>query len=107
MSKTVERTPRFSKKVAQMRPEMPPPMMATRGSSESGAVKVTCSWLKVFLRADLLEAPYDGFRRVLEGDFWAFMVGKLLVLVLEAEEQLGVVNKPNKGDTFEMLRLRG
>jgi len=49
--------PRLSKKIAQMRPEIPPPMMATCGSSEKGAVKVTCSCLKVFLRIDLREVP--------------------------------------------------
>lgn len=57
MSNTVERMPRFSKKRAQMRPEMPPPMRATRGSAERGEVKVTCSWLKDFFRTDLLEVP--------------------------------------------------
>jgi hypothetical protein len=29
-------------------------------------VNTTCSWIKVFLRLDLLEVPYDDFLRFLE-----------------------------------------
>ena len=66
VSKTVDRTPLFSKFKAQTRPAIPPPIIATTGSSEMGAVNTTCSWLKVFLRLDLLEVPYDDFLLFLE-----------------------------------------
>ena len=66
VSKTVDRTPLFSKFKAQTRPAIPPPIIATTGSSETGAVNTTCSWLKVFLRLDLLEVPYDDFLLFLE-----------------------------------------
>lgn len=101
MSNTVERTPRFSKNMAQMRPEMPPPMMATSGSSENGAVKVTCSWMKVFLSVDFLEVPYDGFFLRFLKEF--ITVGNRLVLVVVP---VGVV-KAKGNTTFEVLRLRG
>lgn len=70
-----------------MRPEMPPPMMATSGSSEKGTVKVTCSWLKVFFRIDLLELPYDDFLRFLE-DLLCLCPSILTVPCLEDDDVL-------------------
>lgn len=51
-----------------MRPAIPPPMIATEGSSDNGAVNMTCSWLKDFLRIDL--RPNDDFLGFLEVCFW-------------------------------------
>lgn len=48
-------------------------MIATAGSSDSGAVNMTCSWLKDFLRIDFREAPYDAFLGFLEVGFWPCM----------------------------------
>lgn len=45
-------------------------------------MKLTCSWVKVFLRTDLLEAPYDDFLRFLEVGFWPSMAGRFLGLGL-------------------------
>lgn len=61
VSKTVDRIPLFSKNWAQIRPDMPPPITATTGSSDIGAVNLTCSWMKLFFKTDLLEVPYDDF----------------------------------------------
>ena len=59
-------TPLFSKFKAQTRPVIPPPIIVTIGSSKTGAMNITCSWLEVFLRIDLLDVPYDDFLRFLE-----------------------------------------
>lgn len=40
--------------------------------------KVTCSWLNVFLRIDLLEVPYDDLLLFLEVGFWPSIAGLLL-----------------------------
>jgi hypothetical protein len=82
VSKTVDRTPLFSKFKAHIRPDIPPPIIATSGSSETGVVNITCSCLNVFLITDLLEVPYDGFPRFLEVGLGAFMVALLLGLGL-------------------------
>lgn len=82
MSKTVDRIPLFSKFKAHIKPAIPPPIIATTGSLETGAENITCSWLNVFLRIDLLEVPYDGFLLLLEVDFGAFVVDLFLGLGL-------------------------
>lgn len=80
MSKTVERTPLFSKKRAQRRPDMPPPIIATTGSSETGAVNLTCSWMNVFFKTDLLEELYFLLRN---GAFLLLVVLQSIVVVIE------------------------
>lgn len=57
VSKTTARTPRAARAEAQERPEAPPPMTATVGSSGTGVENTTCSWWKLFLMADCRENP--------------------------------------------------
>jgi hypothetical protein len=62
MSKTTARTPRAARAEAHARPDAPPPMTATAGSSGTGVANTTCSWWKLFLMADRREKP-DLLRR--------------------------------------------
>ena len=95
-----------------MRPAMPPPTIPTTGSSEIGAAKLTCSWLKLFFRTDLLELPYDGdFTRPLEAGFWPSTAGRFLGLglglgLLEVHVMVGPVllRSVNGGDSLVVLK---
>lgn len=90
-SKTVERIPLFSRPRAQSRPDMPPPMMATRGSSETGALKMSCSWEKLFLMEDLLEGFLLGFLEVLALlPAWIGFLVWLVLLCLGPGRKIGV-----------------
>ncbi|GER55274.1 S-adenosyl-L-methionine-dependentmethyltransferases superfamily protein [Striga asiatica] len=69
---------------AHTRPDIPPPIIPTEGSAESGPVNVTCSWLKLFFKTDRLEAPYD------EGFFLGLLLMGCLLLLAVLLLELGV-----------------